>query len=145
MGLIWTYPLVTICPTVCELEHGHWKFVRVVPFNMVIYTDLNHSFCMFLHVYQRVGHIIERLEILWSSSLKLGGDFAEVMGCHGATRLHTIWWNLQGGVPGCPNRNSMCIKLDTFNVNPGFINPGWLIVVVPPNSDEWLLNVYLPN
>ena len=26
------------------------------------------------------------------------------------------------------------------NVNPGLINPGWLIVVVPPNSDKWLLN-----
>ena len=31
------------------------------------------------------------------------------------------------------------------NVNPGLINPGWLIVVVAPNSDKWLLKWYPPQ
>ena len=32
-----------------------------------------------------------------------------------------------------------------YNVNPGFINPGRFIVVVPQNSDQWLLKWYTPN
>ena len=29
------------------------------------------------------------------------------------------------------------------NVNPGLINPDWLVVVVPPNNCTWLLKWYL--
>ena len=32
-----------------------------------------------------------------------------------------------------------------YNVNPGFINPGRFIVVVPQNSDQWLLKWYTPQ
>ena len=38
-----------------------------------------------------------------------------------------------------------CWQLLSLNINPGLINPGWLIVVVPPNSDKWLLKWYPPN
>jgi len=37
------------------------------------------------------------------------------------------------------------VNLEVCNVNPGLINPGWLIVVAPPDSDKWLLKWYPPN
>ena len=36
------------------------------------------------------------------------------------------------------------VNLEVCNVNPGLINPGWLIVVAPPDSDKWLLKWYPP-
>ena len=30
-----------------------------------------------------------------------------------------------------------------YNVNPGLINPGWLIMVVPPNNNNWLFTKHI--
>ena len=35
-------------------------------------------------------------------------------------------------------------SLGVYNVNPGLINPGWLIIVVPLNYSGWLLKWYPP-
>ena len=36
-------------------------------------------------------------------------------------------------------------NINMSNVNPGLMNPGSLIVMVAPNSDEWLLEWHPPN
>ena len=37
------------------------------------------------------------------------------------------------------------IPIKSHNVNPGLINPGWFIMVVPPNNSNWLLKWYPPK
>ena len=55
-------------------------------------------------------------------------------------------WSITRPVEGdCWDGSISEIHLVICNANPWFINPGWLIVVVPPNNSTGLLELYLPQ
>ena len=58
------------------------------------------------------------------------------------TKFPMVWWCFIFRMSKCFQNSN---DVHAFTVNPGLINPGWLIAVVPPNNSNWLLKWYPPN